>query len=268
MSYCSSSEIWKYLGKDAYTKVRDEIVGTSSTTASTNYDLDHDNVITSSVILYTDSSILTSSAYTLNLDDGKIIGLTGASSGSVLTADYDYADVPDSIISQMIDNSDDLIESETGRIFDSTSTTEYLNVESGQKVFFLKSYPILSLTSVERNISTQTNAPDWETLSAGLGEDYLTSSADNDIGRIRFIDNFPYSGQDNLKVTYSYGYSSTPNLVKELSILLTLRQLANSSVYKSIVKGYDNFTPVRLNEIENRIEELKRILKKQSIELV
>ena len=266
--YCSSSEVWKHLGKDAYTKIRTEIVGTSSTTASTNYELDHDNVITSSVILYTNSSTLTSSAYSLNLDDGNIIGLTGAASGSVLTADYDYGDLPDSIISQMIDSSDALLENETGRTFETASTTEYLNVDYRQKVFFLKYYPVLTLSSVERNTSVQTAAPNWETLTAGHGEDYITSSADNITGRIRFIDSFPSQGEDMLKVKYSYGYVTTPHLVKELSILLTLRQLAHSSVYKSIVKGYDNFTPVRLNEINERIEELKRILKKQSIELV
>lgn len=268
MAYCSSTEIWKHLGKDAYTKVRSEIVGTSSTTTSTNYELDHDNLIDTSLILYTDSSVLTSSAYTSDLDDGSITELTGASSGSVLTADYDYGDLPDSIISQMIDNSDNLIETETGRTFGENSATEYLNVDYQQKVFFLKNYPVTTLTTIERNISIQTTTPDWETLTEGLGEDYIANSEDLSIGRVRFINNFPYQGEDMLKATYNYGSASTPNLVKELSILLTLRQLANSSVYKSIMKGYDNFTPIRLDEINIRIEELKRILRKQSIELV
>ncbi len=267
-TYCSSSEIWEHLGKDAYTKVRTEVVGTSSTTASTNYELDHDNVITSSVTLYTGSSELTSSAYTLNLDDGKIIGLTGAASGSVITADYDYGDLPDSVIAEMIDSSDERIDNNTGRIFTTDSAIEYLNVDEGQQDFFLRYYPVITLTSVERNIAVQTAEPDWETLSGGYGQDYITGSAENEIGRIRFIDNFPYEGQDMLRVTYTYGYATVPHRVKELSILLTLRKLANSSVYKSIVKGYDNFTPVRLTEIEARIAELFGQLRKQSMELV
>ena len=265
MTYCNSSNIWNHLGKDAFTKVREEIVGTSSTTASTNYELDHDNVITSSVILYTDSTIVPTSSYTLNLDDGKIIGLTGASSGSIISVDYDYADLPDSVISQMIDSSDELIEKETGRIFDTATATEYLNVEPGQRSFFLKNYPVISMISVERNLAFVTQPPDWEEVDDGLGNDYLE---DLDIGRIRWINNFPLSGENSIKVIYNYGYSTTPAIVKELSILLTIRQISNSSLYKSVFKGYDNFTPVRLNEIENRIEELKRILKKQSIGLV
>ena len=101
-----------------------------------------------------------------------------------------------------------------------------------------------------------------------MGNDYLANPEDLEIGRIRFIDNFPIKGYDQIRVTYDYGYTTTPPLVKELSILLTLRNMANSTVYKSIFKGYDNFTPVKLTEIENRIEELKRILKKQSVTLV
>jgi hypothetical protein len=267
--YTTPSEIWKNLGKDAYTKIRGEIVGTSSTTASTNYELDHDNVITSSVIVYTNSSTLTSSAYSLNYDDGNIIGLTGASSGSVLTADYDYGDIPNSVVSQMISSSDAMIDLETGRSFGTnTGNIEYLSVEESQDTFFLKNYPVITLSSVEVNTVASTDTPSWSTSAQGLGNDYIANSEDLSIGRIRFIDNFPYRGIDTLKVTYDYGYATTPSLANELSILLTLRQMQNSAIYKSVFKGYDNFTPIKLQEIENRIEELKRILRKQSISLI
>ena len=263
--YCNSAEIWKYLGKDAYTKVRSEVVGTGAgLTAS--YELDHDNVITSSVTLYTGSTAVTSS-YTLDLDDGDVSGLL-VPSGSVLTADYDYADIADSVLAELIGFADSLIDTETGRIFASTTTTEYLNVDSQQRVFFLKNWPVITLTSVERNLSIQTATPEWETMTVGLGLDYISNSEDLALGRIRWIDNFPYTGDDMVRVVYTHGYATTPVLVKELSMLLTLRQLSNSTVYKSIVKGYDNFTPVRLDEIENRIEELKKVLKKQSVESV
>ncbi len=266
--YSLPNEIWDNLGKDSYTKVRGEVVGTSSTTASTNYSLDHDNVITNSVTLYTDSVTLTSSAYSLNLDDGNVTGLTGAASGSVLTADYDYADLPDSTIQRMISSSDSLIDTETGRTFGlTTGCVEYLNCDESQTTFFLKNYPV-TITTIEVNTVDAVDAPAWDSCTEGLGNDYLANSEDLAIGRIRFIDNFPSEGYDSVKVTYNYGYATTPVLVNELSILLTLRNMANSTVYKSVFKGYDNFTPVKLTEIENRIEELKRILKKQSINLV
>jgi hypothetical protein len=267
--YSLPDEIWDNLGKDSFTKVRGEVVGTSSTTGATNYELDYDNVITNSLTLYTSNVALTSSAYSLNLDDGSIVGLTGATSGSIITADYDYGDIPDSEIQRMITASDSFIENYTGRTFgQTTGEIEYLSTEKSRKVFFLKNYPVLTLSSVEVNQNISTDVPDWETLTEGLGNDYLANSEDLSLGRIRFIDNFPIVGEDQIKVTYSHGYSSTPSLVNELSILLTLRKMANSSIYKSIFKGHDNFTPVKLTEIENRIEELKRMLKKQAVNLI
>ena len=265
--YSLPNEIWDNLGKDSYTKIREEIVGTGNDTTST-WELDHDNIITSSLIFYTDSGIVTSSAYSLNLDDGTITGYT-ASASLTLSADYDYGDLPDSTIQRMISSSDSLIDTETGRSFASNSSNvEYLNVEESQNIFFLKNYPVITLSSVEINTVDSVDPPAWDTAVEGLGNDYLANSEDLAIGRIRFIDNFPMRGYDQMKVTYDYGYAATPILVNELSILLTLRNMANSTIYKSIFKGYDNFTPVRLTEIENRIEELKRILKKQSITLV
>ncbi len=265
--YSLPNEIWDNLGKDSYTKVREEIVGTGNSTTST-WELDHDNIITSSLIFYTNSGIVSTSAYSLNLNDGTITGYT-ASSGLTLSSDYNYGDLPDSMIQQMISSSDSLIDTETGRSFaNNTSNIEYLNVEENQNVFFLKNYPIITLSSVEINTVESVDPPAWDTLTGGLGNDYLANPEDLEIGRIRFIDNFPIKGYDQIRVTYDYGYTTTPPLVKELSILLTLRNMANSTVYKSIFKGYDNFTPVKLTEIENRIEELKRILKKQSVTLV
>lgn len=269
MTYCSTSDVWNNLGKDAFTKVQSEIVGTSSTTASSNYNLDHDNIIATSLTLYTNSATLTSSAYTLNLDDGTITGLTGAASGSVITADYRYADIPDSVISQIISSSDNLIELRTGRTFgQTTGATEYLNVDPEQKTFFLPNYPVITLSSVAININGQTDTPNWETCSSGLGNDYLASDEDLRLGRIRFIDNFPDRGEDMVKVIYNYGYSTTPATIKELSILISMREMGNSSIYKAIFKGQDNFTPVKLDELNVRIEELFRINTGKSMDLI
>lgn len=266
MSYSTTKDIWKNLGKDAYTKVRSEIVGTGNGSTS-SWDLKHDNIISGSLTLYTGGSIVDTGSYSLNLDDGKITSFNPAS--DEITVDYDYGDLSDSLISQMISASDSLIDMETGRNFNNNSgSVEYLSVEDGQDVFFLKNYPITYITSIELNTSAPTETPNWSTSAGGLGNDYIANSEDLSLGRIRFIDNYPNIGQDIIKVTYNYGYSSVPPLAQELSVLLTMRQMINSSLYKSIFKGYDNFTPVRLAEIDIRIEELKRLLKKTSIELV
>ena len=45
MTYVSSLELWKSLGKDAYTKVRSETVGTSSDGTTSTWSLDHENIM-------------------------------------------------------------------------------------------------------------------------------------------------------------------------------------------------------------------------------
>ncbi len=267
-NYIEVDELWNYLGKDAFTKIRSEIVGTGNGTTST-WPLGHDNVISASETIYTDGTAVTSSAYSIDLDDGDVTGLT-AGSDVVVTADYNYGDLPDSIVQNIISSSENELEKVTGRKFvNTTGEIEYLNVEDGQDVFFLRYYPAITLSSVSTNTSgTITDTPSWKSMTEGLGSDYLANSGDRDIGRIRFIDNKPLEGLDRLKVTYDHGYTTVPSLIKEFTILLAQRQMANSAIYKAIFKGQDNFTPVRLAEIETRIRELINLFKKNNIELV
>jgi hypothetical protein len=178
--------------------------------------------------------------------------------------------VDNTTIQSLLDRADDELEELTGRTFGlTTGSTEYHTVGEVKEVFFTKNFPIVTLSAVARNTAgADTDAPVWQTLSEGLGEDYIANTEDLTLGRIKFIDKKPYEGVDRLKIVYNYGYASTPELVKELAILLATRKMVNSTVYKSIIKGYDNFTPIRLEEIENRIKELIRVLGKQSIESI
>ena len=74
MSLITPQELWNELGKDAFDKIRGEAVATGNGVIS-EWDLVKDNVITSSDTLYTDGNVVTTSAYTIDLDDGKITGL-------------------------------------------------------------------------------------------------------------------------------------------------------------------------------------------------
>jgi len=261
MSYNTPQELWRSLGADAYTKVRNEIVGTGNGSAVV-FSLDHDNVISSSEVVYTNGTAVTS-GISLNYDDGKITFSSAPSSGITISADYDYGDIPNSEIQEILNRANEELVLFTGRNFESGSTSEYLDVEDGQTEFFLNNYPVITISSVKVNTaSSVTDTPAWSSSTEGLGNDYI---ADLDWGRIRFIDNYPPKGERRIEVSYTYGYSSVPSLAKELEILLATRKMINSAVYKAIFKGQDGFTPVRLEEIENRIGELTRALRKQNI---
>jgi len=258
-------ELWKSLGKDAFTKVRAETVGTGNG-VTTSFSLDHDNVVSGSDTLYTDGTSV--SSYTIDLDDGEITGLT-ASTNSVITADYHYADIPDSHVQDILERADAELTKSTGRTFATASTTEYIDVEDRTAdEYFLLNYPVITISSLQVNTnSSEGDTPGWSSSTQGLGNDFIANSEDLKIGRFRWIDNYPPSkGKDRIKVTYIHGYATTPVLVQELATLLATKQMINSTIYQSIFKGRDAFSPVRLEEIENRIKELTRTLKKINIE--
>jgi len=264
MSYISSKQLWESLGKNSYHKVRAEVVGNGNGTTSA-WSLDKDNLITDSTTLYDGGTEVTSS-YILDLDDGEITGLTATSS---LTADYSYADIPDSYIQEVLSRSDESLSDSTGRNFATTTATEYLNVEDRtQDEYFLSNWPVSTISSLQVNENSSEGAePDWESKTQGLGNDFIANADDLKSGRFRIIDNFPpRTGKDIFKVTYVYGYTSTPKMVMELATLLSQRQLIQSAMYQTIFQGRDNSSPINLDVVDARIEELTRKLARIDIE--
>lgn len=264
MSYISSLSLWKSLGKNSYYKVRAEAVGDGNGTTSA-WDLSKDNIITDSTTFYDGGTEVTSS-YTLDLDDGKVTGLTAS---STLTADYSWADIPDSHIQEVLNRADEDLTDSTGRLFAITTTTEYLDIEDrGQDEYFLSQYPVSTISSLQANENSSEGAtPDWKSKTQGLGNDFIANTEDLKSGRFRFIDNFPATrGKDRLKITYIHGYADTPYRVKELATLLAQRQLIQSAMYQTIFKGRDNSSPINLDVVDKRIEYLTRKLQKINIE--
>jgi len=264
MTFITPLELWKSLGKNSYTKVRNETVDTGNGVNSA-FSLDHENIISGSDTIYTDSTA--DSTYTIDLDDGELT-LT-ASSDSVITADYSYADVPDSHVQEVLKRADEYLTESVGRPFATTSETEYIDVEdAAQDEYFLSYYPVTTISSLQVNTkSSLGDTPAWSSRTQGLGNDFIANSDDRKVGRFRWIDNFPTSkGKDRIKVTYIHGYTSTPERVKELATLLAQRQLIQSTMYQTIFKGRDDSSPINLDVVDKRIEELTLKLKKMDIE--
>jgi len=262
MTTISSLDLWRSLGKNSYHKVRAEAVGTGDG-VTTTFSLDHDNVITDSAIIYTDSTV---ADVKIDLDDGVISSLT-ASTNSIITADYDYSDIADTHIQEILNHVDEFLTSSTGRIFATTTTTEYIDVESGtQDEYFLKHWPVSTISSLQINTEPVTNTPSWESRTQGLGNDFLANDEDLLSGRFRIIDNFPDTGKDKIKVTYVHGYTTTPYRVKELATLLAQKELVNSTIYQTIIQGRDNSSPINLDVVDKRIATLTNELKTMNIE--
>jgi len=262
MTTISALELWRSIGKNSYTKVRTEAVGTGDGTTS-EWSLDFDNVISGSDTIYDTGTA--SSTYTIDLDDGDISTLTA--SGAV-TADYSYADIPDSHIQEILNHVDEFLTSSTGRIFATTTTTEYIDVESAtQDEYFLKHWPVSTISSLQINNESLADAPGWSSSTQGLGNDFIANDEDLLAGRFRIIDSFPEAiGKDRIKVTYVHGYATTPYRVKELATLLAQKELVNSTIYQTIIQGRDNSSPINLDVVDKRVAVLTNELKTMNIE--
>jgi len=264
MTTITSLDLWKSLGKNSYTKIRTEAVGTGDG-VETTFSLEFDNLITDSTTLYANAVEITTS-YTIDLDDGVVTGLTLASD-SALTADYSKADIPDSHIQEVLARADENLTSSTGRDFVLTTTTEYISVEdTRQDEYFLKHWPATTISSLEMNQNGPTDTPDWESRTQGLGNDFIFNDEDRSNGRFRIIDNFPMKGKDIIKVTYVHGYSTIPKRAEELATLLSQKELINSTIYQTIYLGRDDSSPINLDVVENRITALTNELKSMNIE--
>jgi len=258
-NYITSQKVWKALGEDAYTRVRGETLGVANSTNSTTFSFEHKNIISGSTIIYKDGIEISGVSY--NLDEGKVT-ISNPVISSTYSADYDYAGLPDSLIQDIISQSEEELELITGRSFIPTTTSEYLDVEEDQTEFFLKNYPVTRIIGVSTNTATSvTDEPVWEGRTEGLGNDYLTDGAYTN--RIRFIDNAPYAGEHRLKVDYVYGDNNV--LAQELALLLAERRLIQSGIYRAISKGQP-FDEKQLIGLNSRIDQLTILLKRQNIE--
>lgn len=265
--YGTSLDLWKNLGEDAYTKVIGEIAGTG-TGVATSFSLDNDNLVSGSATVYSGGSVVPGVGYTLDLDNGIINFTSAPGSGSEVTCDYFHTGVPDSIIQTILERADDELEKKTGRSYDLQTSSEYLDVEQDQKVFFLSNIPVISMVSLSANTADSViDTPSWSASTEGLGNDYLLDKAE---GKIEYIDNAPDKGRNRLYATYIHGYSSSdiPGIATDLHRLFANRILAHNTVYQAYVRGRENFAPTQVTELNSRIMELQKLLTKNAFERV
>ncbi len=90
-------------------------------------------------------------------------------------------------------------------------------------------------------------------------EDEFFIEFDTNTGRVRITDSkdYPEEGNGQIKVDYTYGYTSVPREIKRLAILMTARHFMLMGVGKSLTAGRE-FTP----NLEVFDKEINRILSK------
>lgn len=146
---------------------------------------------------------------------------------------------------------EEMIDQVTGKRWDSndgsytTITNEYHNADgagsnwpenvgvansSSQGTYFTRKTPIQSLTTFEVNGNASSTTPSWTTLTEANNEIRVRGN----IGRIEITDtaNYPASGPDQVRITYTYGGTTVPKDIKRLAILMTARAFGGQQLQR------------------------------------
>ncbi len=154
---------------------------------------------------------------------------------------------------------EDMIERRCNSIFHdnngdyTTITTEHHDVRNKyQRYFFVRKRPIISMTTAEANVADESATANWITVTTEV-------KTDLDTGRVDIVGitaNGPNVGTRMMRFTYTYGFASVPEEIKELTILMIVRELVRSTIGRSLIEGRDNFRPTELTAMDEQIENI------------
>ena len=111
---------------------------------------------------------------------------------------------------------------------------DYFNISVRDRIQ-LRNRPIISITTLQRNTAGENAADSWETLTeqTGSGGDYVLTEPNKSAGFIDFIKNKPRNGKRAMRITYTYGYSTTPANVRRLTTLIAVKSIVMSKISRS-----------------------------------
>uniref|UniRef100_A0A6M3JYH9 Uncharacterized protein n=1 Tax=viral metagenome TaxID=1070528 RepID=A0A6M3JYH9_9ZZZZ len=119
-----------------------------------------------------------------------------------------------------------------------TATNEYHDAKwLSQRDFFSKYGPIVSVTKFEVNSEAEGETADWTNLAESDYSDYWSYDADTGRFRIENSAYYPPKGPKQVRLTYTYGVSSTPKDIKHLAMLMTAREMATAGLMSLAIKG-------------------------------
>ena len=112
--------------------------------------------------------------------------------------------------------------------------TDYFNIANRDRMQ-LRNRPIISITTLQRNTAGETSTDSWETLTeqTGSGGDYVLTESNKSAGFVDFIKNKPRNGKRAMRITYNYGYSTTPANVRRLTTLMAVKSIVMSKISRS-----------------------------------
>jgi hypothetical protein len=138
-------------------------------------------------------------------------------------------------VTRWIGQASERLDNIAGRVFGATSYTDYIDY-AGEERIMLKHAPLISVASIEYNDQPSGETPNWVTKTEDV--DFVVYP---DTGEVLVVLNkwLPKDGNRNIRITYTSGYTSVPEMVQmAVSKMVALRVL-NSLITKNVNEGSD-----------------------------
>jgi len=253
MVYTTVKEVVETAG--TYKGIYDlEAVGTGNT-VETSFSLDNNPVVEGSEVIYVDGTATT--AFTMNYLTG-VITFTAAPAAVAITATYLYFEgvtMDSDVVTEKIADADAWLNEFTGRVWEPTDVNDVVLDGTGTDTMFIRPdhTPLITLDALEIDGTTITPSSVYVYGNVGkllLGEDSEEST---------FRDNDP----QNVTVSYTHGYATTPQKIKKLA-----KNIAALDVIFSVMGGtFDDITSGKIDDLEFAVGEPYTNLRATAIEL-
>lgn len=133
-------------------------------------------------------------------------------------------------VTNWITEEDSNIDLMTGQTWTSTTVTDEAYDYDGSGYLRLLNAPVISLTSTSYEANgIGASSESWTDLTEGRTNDYIAYLSD---GELDFISSVP-AGKQNVKVSYVYGYDTTPGYIQRLATLKVVQRFISAGVNSS-----------------------------------
>ena len=193
---------------------------------------------------------------------------TSTAVATLLNTSFDgTTDPTQTEVNDIIARVEDFIEQYTGRIWSTATTTEIFDTldddrlalsglsytpSSRQTVFFLKNRPVISLDSLQENVGGLTSES-WQSRATGYAGDALLYPGE---GYVEFFETQPSAGLRNVKVTYTYGVSVTPNDIKYATELLAAVDVITMIRKASTQLGQIDYSTIMVGGVQYTLSDI------------
>jgi hypothetical protein len=136
------------------------------------------------------------------------------------------------VVKNWIEDADAEINLRTGKVWSSTlATSSYVDYD-GSGYLRLPYAPVINVSSLQyENQGLGADSENWTALTEGRTNDYILYVMD---GEIQFLgSSLPPKGQQNICITYAYGYANTPVYITRLATLLVAKRCIMATINSS-----------------------------------